>query len=187
MAGGMGEGEEADTKQSRDPVRARAHTSLTEGRSVSIRCCFQRGSIRPPNPARIAPPLARETHRVYGIDRRAGSVGGVARWGAAEVQRGGRALTRAWRGGSPGPRPRPLQVGTTVGLEAGVEPIRAVSLRLLPDTLVASGSCRVLRSPCSASHLTRGPGRLSVVRCARKAVGIRARSSERRGGRPPGP
>lgn len=133
-----------------------------------------------------APPLARGPHRVYGIDRRAGNVGGVARWGAAEVQRGGRALTRAWRGGSSGPGPAP-PVGTTVGRGGGVEPIRAVSLRLLPDTLVASGSCRILRSPCSASCLTRGPGRLSAIRCARKAVGIRARSSERRGGRPPGP
>lgn len=135
----------------------------------------------------LAPPLARGTQRVCGIDRRAGNVGGVAPWGAAEAQRGGLALIRAWRGGCSGLRPRPLRVGTTVGLGGGVEPIRAVSLRLLPDTLVASGWCGILRRPCSASYLTRGPGRLSAVRCARKAVGVRARSSERRGGPPPGP
>lgn len=53
-AGGRGRGRTLSSWESLD-ADAHARTPLIEGRFVSIRCCSQRGSIRPPAPARPAP------------------------------------------------------------------------------------------------------------------------------------
>lgn len=81
----------------------------------------QRGPSRPPDPGphRRAPTAPHTA---------VSEVGGVAtRGGGGERWLGGLARPRPSAWGSS--RPRPLWVGTTVGLGGGAEPIRAVSLR----------------------------------------------------------
>lgn len=117
---------------------------------------------------------------------------GKRRWGVARrgprrsMEAGGRGpAPRAWP--PRGPRPsgsEPLGAGQRRGRGAhscGLLPPR------FPDTPAASGSCRILRSPCRVWCSGAGAGRLFARRCARKAVGLRLRRSERPGGRPPGP
>ncbi|XP_059766414.1 uncharacterized protein LOC132357137 [Balaenoptera ricei] len=113
----------------------------------------------PPNPGPHRPPAPHAAvPEVYG----AGRV--VARRGAVEGRRG-----PAPEAGTP-PGPAPFWVGTTVGLGGGVEPIRAVSLRPLPDTLAASCWCRSLRGPCPVWR-SRAGGGTPLCRSARTASG----------------
>lgn len=78
-------------------------------------------------------------------------------------------------------RPRPLWVGTRVGRGGGVEPIRAVSLRPPSRHPRRQRFVPHPAQPLPSSVQQRGGRDASAILAARKAVGIRLRSSERRG------
>ena len=149
----MGEGRGADSEQS--CTHTHTHTHTHRGADSEQSCTHTHthpptqddlypsaapSSAAPPYPPNPGPHRPPAPHAAVPEVRGAGKV--VARRGAVEGRRG-----PAPEAGTP-PGPAPFWVGTTVGLGGGAEPIRAVSLRPLPDTLAASCWCRSLCSPC---------------------------------------
>ncbi|XP_032330587.1 spidroin-1-like [Camelus ferus] len=145
----------------------------TEGRSVSIRCSPQRGPSGPPDPGPHRRPLAGPTHCG------ARSVGVVAARGG----RGGRAR-RA--GVAPPLRlgflPAPPPLGRNYGGPGRGR--RAYSCRIPPPPFPTPSPRAVGAASCAAparfGAAARGAGRLFAILSARRAVGIRVRSSDRR-------
>lgn len=149
-------------------------------------CCFQRGCSGPPDlrtsgSCTLIPASGR--HRSHARKRRGGSPAG------------GRGGPRRRAGVDPPlglallPAPPPPGGNCRAPCRGGgAEPIRQGSLRPAfptpPPPAVRAASCA---APAGFGAAARGAGRLFAIRCARKAVGIRLRSSERRGGRTPGP
>ena len=99
-------------------------------------------------------------------------------WGQ---RRAGVAPPLSWRSS----RPRPLWVGTTVGLRGGVEPFVPYLSAALPNTLAASDRYRNLCSPCGVWRGGREP---SLPFCPHgEPWESRGELRPEWGGRPPGP
>lgn len=110
---------------------------------------------------------------------------GPEAWGWSP-QGGRRRVAGGWRGGTAWPRPsgwrssrpRPLWVGTTVGLRGGVEPIRAVSLRPSSRHPRREPSVPQPAQPLPGLAQRRGRwGRLFSIPPARRAVGSERRAA----------
>ena len=122
-------------------------------------------------PLATLPAPARDPTTLQGQKRGAWGGGGHPTGGS-----GGLAWLRpsAWRSS----RPRPLWVGTTVGLRGGVEPIRAVSLRPPSRHPRREPSVPQPAQPLPGLAQRRGRwGRLFSIPPARRAVGSERRAA----------